>query len=349
MNDKAVMRNRIHLKDIKGFCLLWCVFFILSGCVRDEDLGQTDNQTISIPIEIRGLSATYLTRSSHAVDRILILPFRKINEGIPANDDANFEPDYTIAKQFPFSSTTIYTTMLNFSVGSTYKVLVIGYNQDDYDVNNPDDMNNRFSIGSVNLPTLLTNFHLLTKSAVVVPEFFTATCSSYNGQDNTGEYFKVEQITNLKATITRLISKLNLEITNIPEYISSVSLVAEKLVTGVHPTSATATVIQTVEDADNLKTFSTQTPDQGKVSFDHFLLPTLDANKTRLYLDIQYGTSTERYLVKVPDTDGVSAENSIIFSPNHEVKISGDYSTINIGFTIGHSINMDDDDWDGIH
>ena len=346
------MNNNICFKYAKWQCLLWSIaILMLSGCSQNEIAEEPDRQIISVPVEITGLQTNKeksIETQPYTVNRVLLLPFKKIDEGISANNESNFAPDYTAARQVNVNALTSYMTMLNLSANSTYKILVIGYNQNDYNFNDQSNVNNKFSLGSVSNPTLLNNIQLLTKSAASVPEFFIATCQSYNNTNVTGEYFKPPQIKTLKGNLTRLVSGLNIEITDIPTYITSITLVAEKLVKGIQPVSTIATVVQSASDADNLKTFSTQIPASAKVSFNHYLLPTLDINKTKLYLDIKYGIFTERYIIKVPDTNGVLSGNSITFSPNHVVKISGNYSNINIGFVLSYSINLDDDNWDGI-
>lgn len=344
--------NNICFRDSKlQSILLSIICLILSGCAQSDLEEETEQRIISVSIEISGIE-TIKKRSietePYTVNRILLLPFKKIDEGILTNNESNFAPDYSAAKQIDISALTSYMTMLNLSANSTYKILAIGYNQNDYDFSNPSSTNNRFSIGSVNSPTLLSNIQLLTKSSVSVPEFFIATCQAYNNANMLGEYFKPSQIKTLKGNLSRLVSGLNIEITNIPIYVTSITLVAERLVKGIQPISKTATVIQLASDADNLKTFSTQTPVSAKVNFNNFLLPTLEINKTKLYLDVKYGIFTQRYTIKVPDTSGVSSGNSITFSPNQVVKISGNYSEIGIGFILSYNINLDDDNWDGI-
>lgn len=79
-----------------------------------------------------------------------------------------------------------------------------------------------------------------------------------------------------------------------------------------------------------------------------FMLPTLDARKTLLYLDVIYAGITEQYTVKIADVANVVSGNRIILSPNHWVRIDGDYNKINLGFTLSNNINLDDNAWDGI-
>lgn len=332
--------------------ILWgLLILILSGCVQNEMIEPTGEEIVSIPVEVSGFSFNQ-TRSietqPYTANRVLVLPFKKIDENISTNDDSNFAPYFAAAREADLSSASTYITMLNLPAGSTYKILAVGCNAHDYDLNNPGSSGNTFDIGSLNNPTLLSNIHLLARSAAVVPEFFTAIGQSYYNGNSAGAYFKPEQINSIKINLTRLVSGLNIEIANVPDYITSITLVAEKLVKGVQPISGAATVVQASGDADNLKTFSTQLPVSGRVSFNHYILPTMDVNKTKLYLDVQYGIFKDRYVIKIPDTAGVSSQNSLIFMPNHVIKISGDYANINFGFSLLYTINLDDNSWDGL-
>lgn len=90
-------------------------------------------------------------------------------------------------------------------------------------------------------------------------------------------------------------------------------------------------------------------PVSGSVSFNLYMLPTTTTRNTLLYLDVAYGTGfKERYTVKIPDQTGVVSGNRITFDSNHWVKITGNYSSINLGFTLSGDINLDDNAWDDI-
>lgn len=344
------MKRKASLKDVKWKYLTFIVIiFVLFACNQDEDLDRPDKQTIAVPIEISSLTMNTtksIDTQPHSVNRVLLMPFKKINESIATNDDSNFSLDQAAVKQVEFNYSPAYLTMLNLTQGSTYKILVIGYNSNDYDINNP-DLDEKFDLSYFD-PYILDVLYYHAISAADISDFFTATGMSFNGDAETGEYFKPEDIKTLKANLIRSVSGLSLEINDIPDYVTSVTLVAEKLVRSVFlPDLEFLEVVYEYEN-DTLKTFSTQIPDAGHVSFDHYLLPTFDVNSTRFYLDIRLGSITERYLVIVNDVAGVSSGNSISFYPNQVVKIVGNYSSINLGFTLSYSINLDDDSWDGI-
>lgn len=332
------------------FLMLLLGTLFLGGCSADDDLPTVPPEnTVPVRFEIKSENLAFTRAPGDAtlsVNRILILPFIKTNES-QGNTPGNFTPVYSAARQLNVPSFVAVTTMLNLLPASTYQIAVIGYNQSDYDFANSSNPLRRFDIGSATTPTTLANLYLKPVSPVSVPEFFSCLGNAYSGGVLQGTAFKPGQINYVTGNLTRIVSGLSLSLTGIPGYISSVTLVAERLATAAKATDGTPLSGQTAGDA-GLKTFETQVPVAGAVNFKTYLLPTQEARNTLLYLDVKYGAVTERYTVKVSDMEGVSDNNRITFTPNHWVKITGTYAAINLGFTISDNINLDDGAWDGI-
>lgn len=323
----------------------------LGGCSTqdDPDLNPSEEGIVSVNLEI-SRDGSYTRAPGDAalsVNRILILPFRKTNEA-STNDPANFVPDYSAAKQFNVSSFPMVATRLNLSAASTYQLVIIGYNQSDYDFANQSSPTRRFNIGSTATPATLANLYLQPVNSPVVPEFFSCIATGYLGTSPMGQTFLPSQVNNLKGTLTRLVSGLTFQVTGIPGYVNSMTLVAERLITGIKPSDATPLTWQTAGDS-GVKTLGTAVPATGSVNFNLYMMPGTDLQNTLLYLDVAYGTGfTERYTVQINDNAGVVSGNRITFSPNHWVKVTGDYSKINLGFTLSDNVNLDDNAWDGI-
>ncbi|NMA73830.1 MAG: hypothetical protein GX963_06635 [Bacteroidales bacterium] len=308
-----------------------------------------DGKRIFVPLEIGGIKRIQtksLETQPHIVNRVLLLPFKKIDESIPTNEEDNFNLDQTSLKQVEIKESPTFLTMLELEQGSTYTIFAIGYGNNDYNINDA-DQDRKFDL-SYSVPDILQTLYLQSVSATDVSGFFSAIGISHDNVLEIGKYFKPEGIKTIKVNLTRSVSGLSLEIRNIPSSVTSITLIAEKLVQSVFLTDLEFLHVVSEIENEALKTFSTQIPDVGSVSFDHYLLPTFSVNRTRFYLDVQSGIFTERFLMKVNDVAGISSNNSISFYPNQLVKISGDYSNIDIGFTLDYSINLDDDDWDGI-
>lgn len=322
----------------------------LDACSVDGSQGLLpDSGTVSVRLHIDG-DGSYTRAPGDAalsVNRILILPFRKTNEAL-TNDPANFVPEYASARQLNVSSFPAVAAMLNLSAASTYQLVVLGYNQGDYDFANQGSATRRFNISSTATPATLANLYLQPVNAPVVPEFFSCIGTGYLKTTLVGQTFKPSQVDNVKGTLTRLVSGLSLQVNNVPGYVSSMTLSAEQLVTGINVMNGTPLTWQTAGD-NGVKTLGTKIPVSGTVTFNLYMMPTTSSRNTLLYLDVAYGTGfTERYTVKIADNAGVVSSNRITFDPNHWVKITGNYSSINLGFTLADNINLDDNAWDGI-
>lgn len=336
------------IKCIYGF-MATLIALLMSSCSQDDAIGAASTEE-TIPVEISIGNDKVSTRApgdvALSVNRVLILPFRKTSESL-ADDAANFIPIYGSAKQIDVATFPNVVTKLALTPATTYRILIIGYNRNDYDFANQGSANRRFDIGSTSAPTTLANFHLQPILPVSVPEFFTCIATGYKQGLSVGTSFQPEQIDNIKGTLKRIVSGLTVDINNIPAYITSVSLTAEQLVTATRATDGVPTLWQTAGDS-GLKTFGSLTPVNGKVTFSPYMLAIPDARKTLLYINIANGTINQSYPVNIADIANVVSGNRIIFSPNHWVKITGDFINSTLVFTLSRTINLDDNAWDGL-
>lgn len=337
------------MKTAIKYILLSCLIaLILPGCTRpdyQEEIEATIPVTLAIANEI---TARAIGDPVHSVNRILVLPFQKINPALPGNAPSNFTPVYSLARQWDVATFPSGNLTLKLVKGLTYQVMVIGYNANDYNFNTPNAAGNRFSIGSVTTPTLLNNFHLYPKAPNIIPEFFSCFCTASDNGTSLGTIFTPNTNTNisLSGQLNRLVSGLNIQISNIPTYVKSISLTAERMVKAIRVVDTIASLVQTVGDGES-RLIQKLTPSNGQILFSNLLLPTMDTYKTKLYLNVSYGQTTETYTIKVQDTN-ISSGNSISLKPNHVITITGDYMKINLGFKLTYTINLDDNKWDGL-
>lgn len=336
---------------MKSYLPYILLFHLLAGCSHIDDTGTLLPQTVPVSLSVahtQRLTISALGDSVHQVDRILVLPFQKLDPLLSDNNNANFAPLYGFARQWDLVSFPTGNLTLSLQVSCTYKVMVLGYNRADYDLNNPNQPDNRFSIGGALTPERLENFQLYPNLPIGVPKFFTTFCTAMNNGIPLGTTFTTEKQTsiNLNGTLKRIVSAISIEITDIPLFVNSITLVARQMVKAVKAVDATPTIVQFDGDGEN-RTIRQKIPVNGKITFGEYLLPTGDAYKTLFYLDVAYGNSTERYTIKVPDS-AVSVSNNIILRPNQVVRITGSYLNINLGFQINGNINLDDNIWDGL-
>ena len=336
------MSSAIH----KVFFLVSIVILTLYGC-SSEDIEYSQENRVAVRIELDGgqTNTRALGDATLSVNRILILPFKKINESA-TNDATNFIVDYSAAKQLDINSFPAIVTMLNLSSSSTYQLLILGYNRTDFDFTNQGIASQKFSIGPSASATL-ASFYLQPTSVPDVTEFFSCSGYGYQGSTLVGTTFKPGNINNIKGTLKRLVSGFSIEVSNVPAFVTSMTLVAEQLVTSIKGADGTPLTWQT-PGSDVSRSFGAQPPLLGKVAYNKFMLPTQDARKTLFYLDVLIYGVTQRYTVKVPDLSGASSGNRFIFTPNQWIKVTGDYSKLNIGFQITGVINLDDNNWDGL-
>lgn len=329
--------------------ILWLLGCVLSSCQKTDPAEDAAPETAAVELHISmeaPAARSFQNDGTYHVDRIVAIPFRKTSESLP-DDDQNYIPAYTLGVQEDITGFPMSNLVLHLPVQTTYKVLVIGYNHADYNYNDRSNPANRFDIGSVASPTTLANFHLYPKSPTAVPEFFTCVCTAYNGGSAVGTTFRPEQNYVLSGALSRIVSGFSVTITAIPLFVKSVSLVAENLTKASKATDGSIVLSQTAGDGGS-RLIEKKTPSANlSITFDEYLLPTFSTNPTQFYLDVEYGAYTQRYVVKVPDSD-VSTGNRFSLNPNQAINISGSYSVINIGFNLSFTINLDDDAWDGI-
>ncbi len=339
-----------HIMICKAMLVLSVGCLLPSSC-RKESPAETTRQEAGAAVEVIVSAESSCTRAfqnggSHNVNRIAVIPFRKISESM-TDDNSSYVPDYSLAVQKDITAFPVNGIVLHLPVSTTYKVLVIGYNTADYNFSDMNSPSNRFTIGSLTSPATLESLYLYPKSAVSVPQFFTCICTAYSGTRPAGTAFRPGQGLTLSGTLKRIVSGLSVTITDVPAFVKSVSLVAENLTKASKATDGSIVLSQTASDEES-RIIRKMVPGQDKrIVFNEYLLPTFKTNMTRFFLDVEYGPYTHRYVVKVPDSD-ISSANKLALLPNQAINISGSYGKINIGFTLGFAINLDDDAWDGI-
>lgn len=328
-------------------------FLFLFACSEPEVPEQPDNGLAQVNVSVgKAVDFGMLPETrvpSYSTNRILVLPFQKLDTSLPDDNADNYVPAWNFAHQWDVNSFPVQSLTLGLLKSFTYKVMVIGYQQSDYDYYNQGAVSNLVELATQPTPTTLANFQLAPKSAWIVPEFFA--CFLTASQDGTpiGTVFTPGDNTSisLSGQLKRFVSGLSVTVTGIPGYVKSMTLVAEKMVKAVVVNDTTASAVQVSGDNEN-RVIQKLVPSAGTVNFNVFLLPTLSTNMSKYSLVVEYDSTTETYQIQVPDSE-VSQGNSIILLANGMVNITGSYATINIGFEISRTINLDDPAWDGIN
>lgn len=342
------MRRGIRRIGIPGITVLF-----LFACSRLEVPEQEGDGLVPVEITVGKVAVSEALPDSRAaaspVSRILVLPFQKLNTALPDSQADNFIPAWNFARQWDVNAFPAESLSLKLAKSFTYKVLVIGYRQSDYNYYSPGAVSNLVELAVQPAPSSLANFRFMPKSPARVPEFFTCVLTASQNGIPIGTVFTPGETTNisLSGQLKRFVSGLNVSVTNIPGYVKSMTLTAEKMVKSIQVNDTVAVAVQVPGDQDS-RVIQKLIPVSGSVNFTTILLPTLNVNKSKYYLIVEYDSTTETYTINVPDSE-VSQSNSIILLPNGTVNITGSYSLINIGFEISRTIDLDDDSWDGVN
>lgn len=331
------------------FTLLFSLFSVLLFGCSAPDSGQADKaESVKVYLSL-GMPKTKAFQAIDSlplsVNRILVIPFQKQDENQPNSNTSNFIPAWNLVRQYDIDTFPANNIQLSLIRSFTYKVLIIGYNQNDYDYNNPNAADSRFDIRLQPIPTTLANFQLSTNTATDVAEFFTCFCTAVQANIDQGDIFVPDSDITLSGNLQRMVSGLDVLLTNVPAYVSSVSLTGGSLVKQLRLSDTTATQIQTSGVGDSLLIGQT-TPQNGIIRLNAFLFPTQTTNKTSFYLNVFYDTRQTTYLIQVADGP-VSVSNQIILKANEVVKIQGNFTQTGISFELNYSINLDDNQWDG--
>ncbi len=330
------------------FCPL--VLCLLASCVKTERLApeQPQEQLVAVNLDLSAGGSLAATRAfsdtgTSRVDRVLILPFAKTNEALP-DDDANFVLDYSLIRQIdladPLPNEGKLAVSLFLQPDVSYKIAALGFGQQDFDyadLTNPNATLLMVVMKGVEMK--LSDFMIQTFSMAHRPELFGCMC--HEGGDENDTVFNASGSTALAGTLTRMVGGFSVRITDIPDYVTSISLIPKDLTVTVNLYGVPA---YTLGEPYYGLTLETLEPDaSGTVEFEEFLFAAFDPMSFRL--DVMLGTSIESYTVTT--NSGVT---TFPIAPNQAINLSGSYAeAINFGFTAANTINLDDDAWDGLN
>lgn len=341
-----------HTYKIHTVLLLILVFaFTATSCsddtFKDDVEGPKDPVAVRFDIGMSGTS-TRVFDNTHNINRVLILPFVKTDE-ILVNSELTFTPLYNFARQIDVTSfPACGIELLLPDKSKTYTVLVVGYNRNDYDFNNRSNPANKFDLSNAGIPANLSNTNITLNQGGASPELFMCQLHAFSGTTDQGVYFKPEQGYDLSGTLTRMVGGISVQLTNVPDYVSSIKLRAEKVSNNIKLTNS---YTQSMLSAAGGYVLGTAAPVNNTVSIDSYIMPVyhnLITYTTKLYLDVSYGTTVQTYSVRVLQSSVLKTDFS--FKSNEVTQFSGDYQTVlAFGFLAEITIELDDTAWDGIH
>ncbi len=334
------------MKKILTSLLFSAAVILLAGC-SPEGRGNAaggGKANVGVTFDGGGLWFTKAIGNTHNVDRLLLMPFSKID--LSGGDVIeNFEIEMESIRQVEVESFPI-TTTISLSKGTQYLLVGLGYNHESYDIDESAGKEMGLVFGGI--PSNIINLLLglsNTPAIFSVPQIFRCFCYTFDAQT----IFTASDGLQLGGVLMRMMGGLSVEIDNIPDDVTSISLRADMLTRTIYVSNGAAAFYdQTPQIDTNL--LGTQAPVEGSVSFDTMVYSTHADFPTTLYLDVVKGAADPvRFEVKVNDESGVSLNNALTFRSNSIVSISGDYNDIDKGFTIEvGGIDLDSGDWDGL-
>lgn len=331
-----------HIRKINPALLLIASVFIFISCNEGEF---EDSQKLSTdPIAVRfdiGMSdaSTRVFSNTHNVNSILIIP-------CSSDDGIIFTPLLDMAVQTNVTSFPSCDIKLMLYPNRLYTVLVVGYNSNDYNYLDPGNKNNKFSI-NLGQPATLSNLNLSLKQPAASPEIFTCICEVFKDNILQGTQFRPANDLLIKGTLKRLTSGISMTITEVPNYVASITLRGGTLCKSVKLSDN-----KPYEVYSSPTIISTQIPANQTISFNNLILPlynSLDITKSsELYLDVALGSTISTYKVKVKGTP--LNTTSFSFKPNEVYDFKGKYADVlPLGFISNLTVNLDEEAWDGIH
>ncbi len=335
------------MKSIFTSLLLSAAVLLLAGCSRERLDGLAGGRVdVSVAFDGNGLPLTKAFTGTHDVDRVLLIPFAKIDRS-GADTYDNFTPESDWIRQVDVNDFPVAAS-LSLIPGMEYIVLAIGYNHTGLDYDTQGLTGTGFGMAFAGDTALLSDMVIGIPSPYTypfaAPELFRCFCTPASGE----QVFTASDTVSLTGDLTRMVSGLSLQISNIPDDVTSIDLRAEMLTYSITATSLLPMLYDTSPETDN-NLIGSQTPVSGAAAFDTMLFPTAQVYSTKLHVDIIKNGNTERHEIKVNDLEGVSSDSAITLTPNGVVSISGDYDKIDTGFTVtGSQFNLDSDNWDGV-
>ena len=318
---------------VLGSGLLW-------SCQQD-DMTPGDNVEVDVRIGADNVIETRAFGNDDplSVDRILVIPFTKSN-GL-AEDNANYKAARELVKQIDVDQFPVVDLKILLSPLSTCRLVVIGFNRQDYDLYGGDPLSSGIAI---DYGSSLSELSIEDRAAE-------------NGSPRTAELFydmsdpfRPGSGTTVSATLIRMVGGISVTLTNVPEGVET------RL---CHTTPLTVRWMVIGETAAD--TFDTQegyypmTNNGGGVSYySRYYFPTTGATPVTMELEAVNTSSlpSDPPIARVPVA--TSSGNQFTLDAGQAINLNGDYRQVILGQELfvanpsNNGINIDDDDWDGV-
>ncbi len=310
---------------ILGTCLLW-------SCQSDPDWGDPVGIDMRIGADNVINTRAFSNDDPLSVDRILVMPFTK-SDGLEENN-ANYMAAPELAVQLDVDNFPVEDLKIFLSPMSTCKLVVLGFNRQDYDHYNRDPQTDDIVIGYAGSLYDLN-----------IEDMMTGNLSPQNAElfYDMSEPFRPGSGTSVSATLVRMVGGLSVTLTNVPDGVEL----------RLYHTSAFASrwkpIDRTAADNYTQTGYYQMTTAGGVSSYSRFYFPT---GGTPLTMEIEaVDTATREQIARVRVATSGGTEFNMV--ANQAINLSGDYRSVILGQELfvanpgDTGINLDDDVWDG--
>ncbi len=272
------------------------------------------------------------------VDRIVVLPFTKNNAAAEANSNYRAAPELAVqidVDQFPVTNLRLF-----LSPFSTCRLVVLGFNRQDYDFYNRNPSTDDIVIDwSGTLADLNIEDRAAAKGTAQTAELF------YDLSDP----FVPSGGTSVSALLERIVGGISITLTSVPAGVEMRLFHTTPLTTRWMVTAAAA-----AGNVDTTGSYYVMTNQGGGVSYyQRYYFPTAG---TPVTMDLQAvdtsdpSAETPIARVQVATSEG----NRFEVEANYATNLSGDYRSVILGQELfvanptDENIHIDDDNWDGV-
>ena len=312
---------------ILGTCLLW-------SCQKGDP---ASGSLVKIDMRIGADNVIGVRAFSDddplSVDRILIMPFTK-RDGL-AENNANYMAAPELAVQLDVDNFPVENLKIFLSPMSTCKLVVLGFNRQNYDHYNRDPQTDDIVIDYAGSLYDLN-----------IEDMMTGNLSPQNAElfYDMSESFRPGSGTSVSATLVRMVGGISVTLTSVPDGVEM----------RLYHTSSFASRWKPIDrkaaDSYTQTGYYQMTTAGGVSSYSRFYFPT---NGTPITMEIEaVDIATGEQIARVRVATSGSSEFNL--AANQAINLSGDYRSVILGQQLfvanpaDTGINIDDDNWDGV-
>ncbi len=307
---------------------------LLSSCQKgDSAFG--DRVEVDMQIGAHNVIGTRVFSNDDplSVDRILVIPFTKSNAA--AEDNANYTAEPGLAVQMDVDGFPVTDLKMLLSPLSTCKLVVFGFNRQNYDFHNSDPSTDGLVI---DYGGTLAELSIEDRAAA------RGTSQSAELFYDVSDPFRPGSGTSVSANLVRMVGGLSVTLTNVPDGVEMRLYHTAPFTTRWMVIGATAAGSFDTQDGY----YSITNNGGGTHYYSRYYFPT---GSTPITMDIE-AIDPEASPKRVPVATSSGSQFTLV--ANQAINLRGDYRSIILGQELfvsnpsDNGVHIDDDNWDGV-